>query len=229
MKTIGVLGGLGPQATMDFERRVHAVAQRLIAPRFNAGYPPMLVHYCRHAPMLVNDDGSPRLPLTPDPRLLEAAQRLGQVADFLVIPSNGAHVFQREVETAANRPLLSMIGATLAHVAQLGWTRVGVLGLGEPIVYTRPLAERGIAFETIDGDTRAALDAAIFRTMEGRDSAADVAAARRAVADLRARSVDGVILGCTEIPLLLGDAPTDADLVNPTRLLAESAVQAAMG
>ena len=45
MQTIGVLGGLGPQATMDFERRVHAVAQRLIAPHLNSGYPPMVVYY----------------------------------------------------------------------------------------------------------------------------------------------------------------------------------------
>src|SRR5262245_30993925 len=40
MKTIGVLGGLGPQATMDFEARVHRVAQRLIPPDKNCGYPP---------------------------------------------------------------------------------------------------------------------------------------------------------------------------------------------
>ena len=44
MKTIGVLGGLGPQATMDFEARVHRESQRRIPPRMNGGYPPMIVH-----------------------------------------------------------------------------------------------------------------------------------------------------------------------------------------
>jgi hypothetical protein len=77
VKTIGVLGGFGPQATMDFEARVHRVAQRLIPPRWNAGYPPMVVYYCRHAPFIVTDEGVPRLPLRPDPRLLEAAKLLG--------------------------------------------------------------------------------------------------------------------------------------------------------
>src|SRR5687768_11538284 len=90
VKTIGVLGGLGPQATMDFERLVHRVAQRLIPPHLNGGYPPMVVHYCRHAPVLVHEDGSPLIPLRPDPRLSDAARWLGQVADFLVITSNGA-------------------------------------------------------------------------------------------------------------------------------------------
>jgi aspartate/glutamate racemase len=45
MKTIGVLGGLGPQATMDFEVRLHRESQRLIPPQMNGGYPPMVVHY----------------------------------------------------------------------------------------------------------------------------------------------------------------------------------------
>src|SRR5262247_1559710 len=63
VKTIGVLGGHGPQATMDFEARVHRVAQRLIPPNLNAGYPPMVVYYCRHAPILLTDTGTPQLPV----------------------------------------------------------------------------------------------------------------------------------------------------------------------
>ena len=62
MKTIGVLGGLGPQATMDFEARIHRVAQRLIPPNKNGGYPPMVVYYCRHPPVLLTEEGKPRLP-----------------------------------------------------------------------------------------------------------------------------------------------------------------------
>ena len=50
MKTIGVLGGLGPQATMDFEARVHRVAQRLSRRSYNGGYPPMVVYYFRQPP-----------------------------------------------------------------------------------------------------------------------------------------------------------------------------------
>ena len=62
MKTIGVLGGLGPQATMDFEVRVHRESQRRIPPRQGCGYPPMIVHYHRHPPFRVDDDGHPHVP-----------------------------------------------------------------------------------------------------------------------------------------------------------------------
>ena len=129
MKTIGVLGGLGPQATMDFEARVHRVAQRLIPPSYNRGYPPMVVYYFRHAPGLLTDEDKPVIPHRPDPRLLEAAKWLGGLADFLVITANSAHLFRAEIEQAAGCKVLSMIDTTLDEVRRRKWKRVGVLGL----------------------------------------------------------------------------------------------------
>jgi aspartate racemase len=228
MKTIGVLGGLGPQATMDFEARIHRVAQRLITPSYNRGYPPMVVYYYRHAPGLLTEQGKPQIPSRPDPRLLEAAMRLGGLADFLVITANAPHLVQAEIEQAAGRKVLSMIDVTLEEVRRRKWKRVGVLGLGDPVVYTRPLGQLGIACEALGPESRASLDKAIFRLMEGRDDAESAAAAREAVAALRARGIDGVILGCTEIPLLLRESADEADLINPAQLLAEATVSAAV-
>ncbi len=228
MKTIGVLGGLGPQATMDFETRLHRAAQDVIPPSFNGGYPPTVVWYCRHPPFLVEPDGRPLLPLRADPRLFDAARRLGGLVDFLVIPSNGPHLFAEEIAAAAGVPILSMIETTLEHVRRLGWTRIGVVGLGEPLVYTTPLGKLGLACEIAAPGLRAPLDVAIFRCMEGRVDDAGRDAARAAVAAVRERGVDGVVLGCTEIPLLLGDDATAPDLVNPAQLLAEAAVRAAL-
>jgi aspartate racemase len=227
MKTIGVLGGLGPQATMDFEARIHRVAQRLITPSYNRGYPPMVVYYYRHAPVLLTEQDKPQLPFRPDPRLLEAAKRLGGLADFLVITSNTPHLFQAEIEQAAGRKVLSMIDTTLEEVRRRKWKRVGVLGFGDPVFYTRPLEQLGIACETLGPESRASLDKAIGRLMEGRE-AESAAAAREAVAALRARGIDGVILGCTEIPLLLRESADEADLINPAQLLAEATVRAAL-
>ena len=228
MKTIGVLGGIGPQATMDFEQRVHRVSQRLIPQRLNTGYPPMIVLYVRHPPMLVSEMGRARMPMQPDPRLLESARRLGSLVDFLVIPCNSAHMLQTEIEQAAGRMVLSMIDATLDDVRRREWKHVGVLGFGDPVVYTRPLAQRGVECETIGVEARPALDAAIFQLAEGRESVQTKSVASKALADVRAKGVDGVILGCTELPLLLGELAEAQDLIDPLQLLAEAAVKAAM-
>ena len=71
MRTIGILGGIGPQATMDFEARIHRVAQQFVGQHGNTGYPPMVTVYMRYAPVLVNSDALPVTPLVLDPRLLE--------------------------------------------------------------------------------------------------------------------------------------------------------------
>src|SRR5262245_1830357 len=109
MKTIGILGGIGPQATMDFEVRLHRVAQRLIPQHWNSGYPPIVAIYLRHPPFVLDENHAPIVPWQADPRLLEAAAKLGTLCDFLVITSNGTHVFQPQIEQAAGRRVLSMI------------------------------------------------------------------------------------------------------------------------
>jgi aspartate racemase len=202
MKMIGVLGGLGPQATMDFEVRVHQESQRRIPPRMNGGYPPMIVHYHRRPPFRLKDDGLPRLPIEPDPDLLQAAGRLGAFADFLVITSNGPHLIQDDIERASGKKVLSMIDVTLDEVRRRGWKRVGMMGLDDPFVYTRRLDALGIAYEILEPERRTPLDGAIFRLMEGRDDDEGRRLAREAVDRLRGRCVEGIILGCTELPVL---------------------------
>ena len=228
MKTIGVLGGIGPQATMEFEARIHREARNLIPPHRNSGYPPMVVSYFRALPMRLGPDGAPAVPLQVNPGLLEAARRLGTLADFIVITSNFTHLFLREIEAAAGRPVLSMIAMTLDEVRRRGWRRVGVLGFGDPQVYTRPLTEEGRACETLDPAFRARLDQAIYALSEGRGDDASTACAREAVDALRARGVEGVILGCTEIPLLLRLPDLPPDLIDPAGLLAVAAVRHAL-
>lgn len=228
MKTIGVIGGLGPQATMDFEERVHRVSQRLIPRRANSGYPPMVVYYHRSPPFVTEDGTRPVMPFQPDPELLEVVRKLGAIADFLVITANGPHVLQRELEEASGRKILSMQELTLGEVMKRGLRKVGVLTFVSPLIYAKPLEQMGVPHETIDQQLQERLDRAILELMAGSETAESRAVAVEAVEALRAVGTDGIILGCTEIPLLLGEATEAADLINPIELLAEAAVRQAM-
>jgi aspartate racemase len=177
---------------------------------------------------MLGDKGLPRMPIEPDPGLLEAARQLGAVADFLVITSNGPHLLQAEIERAAGRKVLSMIDVTLDEVRRRGWTRVGVVGVGDPFIYTRRLDSLAVAHEVLEPERREPIDAAIFAVMEGREDDSDRHLVREAVAWLRGRRVEGIILGCTELPLLLREHAEGADLLNPAQLLAEAAVRLAL-
>jgi len=228
MKTIGIIGGLGPQATVDLEMRIHKVAQQVLPQVQNGGYPPMIVEYYRHPPILLKENNLPVFPLQIDPRLLAVAKSLGAMADFLVMPTNGVHRFQKEIENASGRAMLSIIDATMDEVKKRKWKRVGVLGLMTMEIYTRKLTEMGIAFETINDELQKKIDKTIFRVMEGRDDENDRALMLEAIGQLRSKNVDGIIPGCTEIPLLLDKEMDSDDLVNPAQLLAEAAVKYAI-
>ncbi len=229
MQRIGVLGGISAQATMDFEAQVHRVAQRLIAQDWNRSYPRMVVWYHRDLPIRVDGDGRPVVPRQIAPGLLEGAAWLGKAADFLVIPCNSAHVGVREIAAAAGCPVLSMVDVTLDEVSRRGWRRVGVLGFGgAPAVYVDRLGQRGSESVAIDAALQERLDGAIRAVMEGRDGVAEHELALTAVETVRGQRVDGVVLGCTEIPLLLGRKGEASDLISPAALLAEAAVRRAL-
>ena len=229
MKRMGVLGGISPQATMDFEARVHRAAQRLVDQDWNRGYPPMVVWYHRELPLCMGPDGQLLEPRRITPALVEAAAQLAPLVDFFVMPCNAAHAGLAELRAATGRPVLSMIDVAIDEVARRGCRRVGVLGArSAPPPYLEGLRQRGIASEQIDAAIQVRLDAGIQAVMEGREGKDEREAARDAVRTLQARTVDAVVLGCTEIPLLLGDENDAPDLISPAALLAEAAVRYAI-
>lgn len=229
MQTIGVLGGFGPQATMDFETMILEEARLVRPPQQNRSYPPMVTVHVRHAPIELGDDGRAREPLVLDPRVLDVARRLGEWADFLVIVANTPHLFVDEISRAAGRDVVSMVDLTIEELRRREASPVGLLGLGVPQAHAERMAREGLEVRLAPEDLRDRLDAAIFRLMEGRATDADRVAAREATDALRDAGAPVIVLGCTEIPLLLGRATDADDLIDPTRLLARAAVRRAMG
>lgn len=229
MKTIGVIGGLGPQATTDIEARLHAFAPQVIPPHMNNGFPPMIVYYLRHAPVLLDETQTrPIFPLQIDPRLLDVAKFLGKHVDFLIITANGPHTFRERIEGEAGKPILSIIDATVAEVQRRGVSRVGVLEFVQGHVYHEPLAQVGISTIYIPPEFQASLDNAIQELQQGTHTATTRGAVDEAIAWLWDQNVETIVLGCTDIPVLMG---TDADLVkyvNPNQILAEAAVRFAI-
>lgn len=102
-----------------------------------------------------------------------------------------------------------------------------LLDRANPAWRRRYLTEKFYVEKYFDA-ARARLDGAIMKVMEGRDHTESAAVAREAVNVLRAREVDGIILGCTEIPLLLREDSGEPDLLNPAQLLAHAAVSYAL-
>jgi aspartate racemase len=95
-------------------------------------------------------------------------------------------------------------------------------------VYAIPLLQRGIAWESIDQATQDQMDELILDYQAGNVMPESHAVVAEALRTVRKRGVDGTILGCTELPLMLGHDAEAPDLINPAQLLAEAAVRRAI-
>ncbi|NLE77002.1 MAG: amino acid racemase [Chloroflexi bacterium] len=228
-KVIGILGGMGPEATADLFMEItrHTEAQtdqdhfRILVDS-NAKIP------SRQAAVL---EGGP----DPTSALVATARALEQAgADFLVIPCNSAHILLEAVQASVQIPILSIVEATVEEIqAQTPDARqVGLLAstaIVQSGLYTLALARRGMATLLPDAAAQARVLESIFAVKAGHKGQAVKAALAAVVADLVQQGAQAVILACTELPLVLHDGDAAVPLVNPTAALARAAVREAGG
>ena len=225
MKTIGVLGGMGPDATVDFMSRVIDACRRHPA----SVQVPMLVDHNPQVPdrqnALIGDGDSP------GPALAAMARRLQTAgAGLLVMPCNTAHAFAESITAAVDIPFLSIIDVTMSACA--GHTAIGVLATRGCIasrIFQDALERAGIGAVVPPDEDLVACNALVRRVQHG-DTGAGVREEMRELAQgLASQGATAVIAGCTEIPLVLDDDALDVRLLNATQLLADAAVAAAVG
>lgn len=252
--TIGIMGGLGPYAHIDFEHRLLAAVADA---RRDQDYPPWILSSLpatpdRTACLL---DGGP----SPVPALRESLRRIAPVADFVVIPCNTAHAFVDALRGPGLPPILSIVDESVrAAVARVGPAgRVGLMGTSGTLtsgLYPRrarviaPDLEWVTLLDLPDGE--AAQTALTMRPIYGPPTAegwagggikggtaADPltgrphhAALAEAVRRLAAAGAGCVVTACTEIPLALGRDPIDGmALLDPLDLTARAAIDIARG
>jgi aspartate racemase len=224
-KIVGVLGGMGPAATVDFMATVIA----LTPAETDQDHVHMIVDNDPSIP--ARQDAILRNGADPGPAMAAMAQRLQDAgADFLVIPCNTAHAFASQVTAAVGIPLLSIIDATVSACDEFG--TVGLLateGCLRSEVYQ--LAFQKVAKNLVlpnEEELREFMELT-FRIKRG-DKGADVAAGMRRLSNaLLKRGAQAIIAGCTEIPLVLHESMLEIPLISSTDELARHTVAYARG
>ena len=226
-RTVGVIGGLGPAATLDFFARVLRAT--------------LATQDQDHLRLLI--DNNPLLPdrnasLTgdgpsPGPGLAAMARGLqGAGADFIVMPCNTAHAWQAEIEAAITIPFISLIAVTVEAVRHTGAKRAGLLATSGALaagLYQNALAEAGIECLYPEGAALDALMATIYRIKAAPDDPANRTAMAGHARALVARGADVLVAGCTEVPMALDAAEAPAPLVSSPDVLVEHAVAMGLG
>ncbi len=164
--------------------------------------------------------------------LLSSADLLVRAgAELLVCPDNTLHQALDLVHERAPAPWLHIAEEVAAVAVAGGFKRLGVLGtryLMEGPVYREKLAAREIAHEIPQAADRDHINTIIFSELVyGRFEEPSRAYFRAVIAALGARGCDAVVLGCTEIPLLITEAESPLPAIDSTRTLARAALREA--
>ena len=165
--------------------------------------------------------------------LIDAAQRLELAgAQVLLICTNTLHKVAQGVQAAVQIPLLHIADPTGQAVAAAGLRKVGLLGTTftmEQDFFKDRLAQFGLEVLVPKPDDRAAVHRIIYEELvAGQIHEASRAAYREVIARLVAAGAEGIILGCTEIMLLIGPQDSPVPLFDTTQLHAEAAVRLAI-
>lgn len=218
MKTLGVLGGMGPAATLDFLAKLQAATP---AGR-DQDHIRVLVDINPQVPDR-NDPGN-----APGPVLAAMAVGLRDSgAQVLAIACNTAHAYAEEIRTAAGLPLVDMIDAACQTARLAGAERVGVLATGLALaLYTDRLKGMGLEPVCLSKAKQEWFMSLLYRIKAG-DLSEEIQHEMAAVAKSLAEAGAGaVVAGCTEVPLVLSQDELDVPLVDAGQVLAERCVAA---
>lgn len=165
--------------------------------------------------------------------MLASAEKLaGAGADFLVCPDNTIHQAMPLVEPRSPLPWLHIAEVVAAEAAARGYRRLGLTGtrwLVESDVYPRKLAAQGLEFLRPDEAEREAIDRVILdELVHGVFTPAALACLQRAIRRMGEHGCDAVVLGCTELPLIVDDSTSPLPTLDSTRLLARAALRRAI-
>ena len=204
MKSVGIIGGLGPETTSEFYLKVIFGCQKLNTeqrPSIVIASVPLLFEIERDL-ISFNKDKERYIPF-----LVNEAKRLEKSdVDFIVMPCNSLHVFIDQIRDAVSIPVLSIVEETIQYLKDKSIGNVGLISTSATVannVYEDQLIKNNLDFVVPNDLQKAQMDKIIQRLVEGQHLNNDRDLILKVVDDLVDAGVNGVALACTDLQLLL--------------------------
>lgn len=224
-KSIGIIGGMGPMATCDLMKKIIENTAAQCDQEHVRLYVDSNTNIPDRTAAILRGGADPR------PALTESAKKLQTMgADLLIMPCNTAHYFVDAVRAAVEIPVLNMQQETAAQLQRQGITTVAVLatdGTVQSGLYDRALKAAGITPVYPDEAEQKLIMSLIYDYVKAGKDYTDLDKIQELVAHLQAQGAQGLILGCTELPIAFEPWQTAIPTFDPTLILARAAVTAA--
>jgi aspartate racemase len=229
MKTIGLVGGMSWESTAEYYRIINQRVKEK-AGGFHSGKIVMVSVDFDEVESRQHRGEWRELTVM----MIDAAQRVERAgADFLLIGTNTMHLMAGEVQDSIRIPLLHIVDVTAEAVKARSFKTVGLLGTSftmEQDFYKGRLRQKhGLDVIVPEDNDREVIHAILYNELcLGEIKEKSKRAFQEIIARLEARGAQGIILGCTEIPLIVGQKDYEITLFDTTTLHAEAAVDFAL-
>lgn len=229
MKTIGMIGGMSWESSLEYYRIINEEVKERLGGLHSAKCIMFSVDFHELEKCMKKDDwGKIAGVLTGAGRSLEAAG-----ADFIILCTNTMHKVSGEIQAGIHIPFLHIADITAQQVLSKGIKTVGLLGTKytmEQDFYRSRLEAQGIKVLIPEEADRALIDAVIFNELcLGQINEESRSEYKRIIGSLMGQGAEGIILGCTEIGLLVKPEDSLVPLFDTTVVHAEGAVNYALG
>jgi len=225
MKTIGIIGGIGPESTVDYYKEIIST---FVNKHAALAYPEIII-YSANMNELMEFVGAQQWPQLSEWLLnkISSIHRAG--AEFAAIASNTPHIVFDEVKSKSPIPLLSIVESTCAKAQNMELKNVGLMGTKltmEADFYKKPFISKGISVVVPSEEEQKFIHHKLFSEIELgilKESTREelLALAKRMVDE---NGIDSLILGCTELPLILTKSQFGIPFLNTTAIHCESII-----
>lgn len=225
MKTVGIIGGLGPETTSEFYLDIVFSCQK----KSRTARPAIIVSsvplpYQIEEDAIAKNVGIERCL----PFLIEEAKRLEKAeADFIVMPCNSLHVFIEDIRESVSIPVLSIVEETVKFIQKNNFKKVGIVSTSATIknkLYENAFEQNGIGYETPNDFQQAKLGKFILNLVTGQQNNKDREELIAIINDFENKSVDCVVLACTDLQLLIPKHPA-LKIFDTMKILADATVE----
>lgn len=230
LPTIGILGGMGPNASADFLGRLLRIASRTYGAVQDDEYPAIILNSLALQGFEIGGVQDLRLI---ERQLVSGVQLLEQAgASFIVIPCNTVHCLYPALCNAVEIPILHIAESTADAVRRYGIRTVGLCASVTTVqtkLYETACRQRGIETLVPDAAGQMLVNEVIEAVMSGIYGDEELLKLKSVVLRLQSSGAEGVILGCTELPLAINQKWTDVPLFDSLQILAEKSVDQTYG
>jgi aspartate racemase len=229
MRVIGLMGGMSWESSLEYYRILNEIVRQRLGGLHSAECVLYSVNFGRIEELQHKDRWDELLDILSD--CAGKLERAG--AELLLICSNTMHIIADEIEMRIGIPLLHIVDVTAERIKDHRLRKVGLLGTKftmERDFYTERLrSKHGLEVLIPDQKDRQIIHEIIYSELcMGKIEETSQESFRRVIAKLTRAGAEGIILGCTEIPLLVSEADSSVPLFDTTRIHAEAAVDYAL-